>query len=247
MFTVNEHRYAARLHQTMHAHSETTVSMILRGSIRERVGAHVEIGRPFSIVVKPGDTEHADEFGDVATRTIQIAIDAAAASELTANEPSLGVWRWHHGSSSVRAFLELAELRRISTRTSSDVAVANATADALGSLRASRRARGAAPKWLITAREEIDDSALPRVADVATRSSVHPVYFARLFRSYFGYSVTEYLRWRRIQRAATAISTTTRTLSSIAAASGYSDHAHLCREFRRSTGVSPSEFRARTA
>jgi AraC family transcriptional regulator len=247
MFTVNEHRYAAGLHQTMHAHSETTVSMILRGSIRERAGARVEIGRPFSIVVKPGGTEHADEFDDVATTTIQIAIDAAAVSELSATEPSLDAWGWHHGSSAVRAFLELAELHRASTGTFSDVAVANATADALGSLHPIGRARGVAPKWLIAAREEIDDSALPRVADIAARSSVHPVYFARSFRRHFGCSVTEYLRWRRIQRAAVAVSGTTRTISSIAAAAGYSDHAHMCREFRQSTGVSPSEFRARTA
>lgn len=247
MFTVNEHNYAARLHQTMHAHAETTVSMIIRGSIRERAGAHMEIGGPFSIVVKPGGTEHADEFGEVATRMIQIAIDADTASELTANEPSIGVWRWHHGSPVVRAFLDLAEMCRSSTGTYSDVMVVNATVDVLGSLRASRPARGAAPKWLVKARQEIDDSALPRVSEIAARSSVHPVYFARSFRSYFGCSVTEYLRWRRIQRAASAISATTHTLSSIAAEVGYSDHAHMCREFRRSIGVSPSELRARTA
>lgn len=247
MFTINEHNYAAGQRQAMHAHPETTISMVLRGSIRERAGARVEIGRPFSIVVKPGDTEHADEFGDVATRTIQIAIDAAAISTLTANEPSLGVWRWYHGSPAVRAFLDLAEVRRTSAGMHSDVAVANAIVDALGSLRAVGRTRGAAPKWLRAAREEIDDSALPRVADVAARSSVHPVYFARLFRSHFGCSVTEYLRWRRIQRAGSAISLTTRTLSSIAAEAGYSDHAHMCREFKRSIGVSPGEFRARTA
>jgi AraC family transcriptional regulator len=247
MFTVNKHNYAAGLRQTMHAHTKTTISMILRGSIREQTGTRVEIGRPFSIVVKPSGTEHADEFGEVATRTIQIAVDAGTASELTANDPSLGVWRWHHGSPAVRAFLDLAEVCRTSTGTYSDVTVANATADVLGSLCASGRPRGTAPKWLITAREEIDDSVLPRVAEVAAHSSVHPVYFARSFRNYFGCSVTEYLRWRRIQRAAAAISATTRTLSSIAAEAGYSDHAHMCREFRRSIGVSPGEFRARTA
>lgn len=247
MFTVNEHSYTAGLRQRMHAHAETTVSMILRGSILERAGTRIEIGRPFSIVVKPGDTEHADEFDDVATMTIQIAIDAATASELTVDDPSLGVWRWHHGSPAVRAFLDLAGLRRGSINSYSDATVDNATADALGALRAIGRARGAPPKWLTAAREEIDDSTLPRVADIATRNSVHPVYFARSFRSYFGCSVTEYLRWRRIQRAAAAISTTIHTLSSIAAAAGYADHAHMCREFRRSTGMTPGEFRARTA
>ena len=247
MFTVREHSYPAGLRQASHAHSETTVSMILRGSIRERSGAHVEIGRAFSIVVKPGGTEHADDFGDVTTRTIQISIDAGTAAELTANEPSLGVWRWHHGSQAVRAFLDLADLRRNSPGPDSAEAVANATTDVLGALRAGGPSRGATPDWLMAARHEIDDSPLPRVAEVAARHAVHPVYFARAFRSHFGWSVTEYLRWRRIQSAAAAISGTTRTLSSIAAEAGYSDHAHMCREFRRSTGRSPGDLRDRSA
>jgi AraC-like DNA-binding protein len=247
MFTVYEHDYTAGQRQSMHAHPETTIAMILRGSIRERAGSRVETGRPFSIVVKPGDTDHADEFGDVATTTIQIAIDAATASDLAASEPAFGIWRWYHGSPAVRAFLDLTELRRTSTGLHADAAVANAIADALGSLRASAPVRGGAPKWLMAAREEIDDSTLPRVAELAARSSVHPVYFARSFRSHFGCSVTEYLRWRRIQRVAAVISGTRRTLSSIAADAGYSDHAHMCREFRRSTGLSPGEFRTRTA
>jgi AraC family transcriptional regulator len=90
----------------------------------------------------------------------------------------------------------------------------------------------------------IDDThGWPRVADLAATAHVHRVYLARQFRRFYGCSVSDYIRRRRVQSAALRIESTTSTLSETAHACGFHDHAHMCRAFRRESAMSPSEFR----
>jgi AraC-like DNA-binding protein len=62
------------------------------------------------------------------------------------------------------------------------------------------------------------------------------------FRRSVGLTPKEYTRVLRLQRAIRGISEVG-TLADLAAAAGYSDQAHLCREFREFTGVTPGEYR----
>lgn len=53
MLQVFRHKYISSPPQPRHAHAETTITMVLAGTIRERVGNAEEIARPFSYVIKP--------------------------------------------------------------------------------------------------------------------------------------------------------------------------------------------------
>ncbi len=80
---------------------------------------------------------------------------------------------------------------------------------------------------------------------LAHEAGLHPTHFARSFRSLTGYTVGEYIRQRRVARAQQMFVTQSSfTLSRVALESGFFDHAHLTRSFRRLVGVSPSEYRS---
>jgi AraC family transcriptional regulator len=242
MLTVNENHYAAAC-QPRHAHAETTATIVLRGSLRERVGRHDEIASPLSIVLKPRDTEHANEFGD-GVHTLQIVLGEGAAAALEDGQPEYRRWGWQHGGPAVPAFLRLLHVRR-SVPAGESVEVQVAAFDALASLiAASPCAERSAPRWLRMVRDALNDTPRPdSVRTIAVQAGVHPVYLAREFRRYFGMSITEHVARRRVQCAARLIGTTSRSLSHIAQDAGFSDHSHLCRVFARETGVAPSAYR----
>ena len=105
-----------------------------------------------------------------------------------------------------------------------------------------------APKWLLQVKESIDERALHglRVPRLAAEARVHPVYLARLFRRYFGCSVCGYIKQARFRATATLIQRSDTALTEIAFRAGFSDQAHMCREFKTGTGLTPGAFRELT-
>jgi AraC-like DNA-binding protein len=74
-----------------HAHAESTVTMILAGTLRERVGRVEETPGTFSVVVKPRDTEHANEM-KAGVHTLQIRLsELAAAAAIASSSASLSL------------------------------------------------------------------------------------------------------------------------------------------------------------
>lgn len=69
--------------------------------------------------------------------------------------------------------------------------------------------------------------------------------FERRFRHAFGSSPRQYLLRVRIENAARMLVETEQTISQIAHACGFFDHAHFSRSFRRIMNTSPSEHRQR--
>jgi AraC family transcriptional regulator len=92
---------------------------------------------------------------------------------------------------------------------------------------------------------QLDDGWRPglTVRDVAQAARIHPVYLARCLRRWFGVGAAELMRRARLRHAARAIAETQQTVAMIAYSLGFADEAHLCREFSRSTGMTPARFR----
>ena len=88
-------------------------------------------------------------------------------------------------------------------------------------------------------------SSAQRVADVQRASGYSPRHFIALFRSAVGLNPKQYYRIRRFNCAVRLMAAGGgRGLSDIAAAAGYSDQAHLTREFREFAGIAPTQYRA---
>lgn len=239
---VRQVAYEPGLRQPRHAHVETTVTLVVAGSLRETVGHAQEIARALSIVVKPGDTEHADHFGERGARTLQIGLTTGEAEVLREWEPAARQWRWTHAGPAVPAFLRLLAFLRASP--DDDALLERGVIDVLASLRGVvDDTRRDPPGWLSRAREELDDVGCGvRVRDVAARAGVHPVYLARQFRRFFGASVVAHLQRARVTRAADLIASSSMPLSAVAFQAGFADQSHLSRSFRAGTGLTPGAY-----
>lgn len=111
----------------------------------------------------------------------------------------------------------------------------------------SDEARGASdpPGWLRRAVEMIFTSDEPglSVARVAQEVGVHPVHLARVFRQQLGCAPGDYLRGRRLERAAALLGRGLASLAEVAHDSGFVDQAHLSRSFRGYLHSTPGEWR----
>ena len=80
------------------------------------------------------------------------------------------------------------------------------------------------------------------IAALAHYHSLTPAYFSSLFRLSHGVSPQAFLRQARLQRALCLLETG-RSVKQIAAACGFTDSAHFCRQFKAATGRTPTEHR----
>jgi len=86
-----------------------------------------------------------------------------------------------------------------------------------------------------------------RIADLANDCGLSECYLARTFRAATGTTLHAALMERRIARARTLIEAASRRgapacLAKVAAATGFSSHAHMTTAFRRVLGITPSEW-----
>lgn len=241
-FLVRRIDYPPGLRQPRHSHEAASVTVVLSGDIRETARSGEATGSALSVVVKPPGVEHADEVGPQGARTLQVAFAPEVAEE-AADGAGLGRWRWLHVGPASPPLLGLARMIRSGHAAASELE--DRVLDALAALGDDEPADCGAPGWLARIKEALDDEPDSGVGvrELARRVGAHPVSVSRAFRRAYGVTITEYRRRGRVRRAAARISDSAVSFSRIAHGTGHADHPHLCREFRRLTGFTPSEFR----
>ena len=80
------------------------------------------------------------------------------------------------------------------------------------------------------------------IGEIAEQSFISEVYFRKLFKKEYGISPQKYIAKLRIQNAMGLISSGYYSLKEIADLSGYHDYKHFSVAFKKSVGVSPSEY-----
>jgi AraC family transcriptional regulator len=107
-------------------------------------------------------------------------------------------------------------------------------------------ARGGLVAWQVVRVRAYIDSNLHHTIHVGDLSAVarrSPAHFSRKFKLTVGESPHAYVVRKRLERACHLMMTSAEPLSEIALSVGFSDHAHLCRLFRRAFGRSPASWR----
>jgi AraC family transcriptional regulator len=81
------------------------------------------------------------------------------------------------------------------------------------------------------------------VADLCALVQRSAAHFSRSFKRTFGESPHAFVVRRRVEVAAQYMLTTDASLSDIALGCGFTDHAHLCKQFRQAAGQTPAAWR----
>jgi AraC-like DNA-binding protein len=85
-----------------------------------------------------------------------------------------------------------------------------------------------------------------RVAEIQRQTGYSPRHFIALFRAAVGLTPKHYYRVKRFTTALRGLAGgNAKGLADLADSAGYSDQAHLTREFREFSGVTPSQYRPR--
>ena len=244
-FSLGSAAYHAGTRQAAHDHDELQITVVLRGSVEERVGPSVEQGSALSVVVKDPGLTHANHFGQTGAATAQLSIEGVTFADLVEHSSRALDWRWIHVGGAAAPFLRIVarglEGQRQFTRDDDDII------DLVAIISARRIAQQGAgrPAWLEEAVAKVREEWQPElsVRDVARAAGVHPVYFARCVRRWYGTAAADLLRQSRLRHATHRIANGDPTIATVAHATGFADESHLCREFSRAAGLSPARFR----
>ncbi|MEK3882615.1 AraC family transcriptional regulator [Paenibacillus sp. PL2-23] len=101
------------------------------------------------------------------------------------------------------------------------------------------------PDWLLEALRFIDDNLRGSVglSELASLAAVSPPHFSRVFKSWTGMNVTDYVNAKRVIRAKELLLHTDYGIHVIAEECGFDSLPHFHRVFRSLAGVTPGQFR----
>lgn len=226
-----------------HTHERAYFCLTRTGTYAEQYGRRTRVCTPGTVVFHPPGEAHSEMHavtvltlnveigGSWLTNAFEVGCPLDRPVEFRDNGPVARAWDLY------REFT--------GTGTDSDVAIESLVWEILTSSLTVAQRSERAPAWLRDARDLIEARFGHPVSLrlLAEDAGMHPVYFAAAFRKFFGCSVGEYVRRRRLQRAREKLTDSDAPLAQIALEVGFADQSHFVRTFKRFTGLTPGQYR----
>ncbi|MGI9044316.1 MAG: AraC family transcriptional regulator [Gemmatimonadaceae bacterium] len=229
-----------------HQHENAYLSLIRRGSFTETYGRRKRVVIPGMLLVNPPGEWHSEQMDGHPVESLNVELSPVWLRELFELGSPLDRSADMRGGQI--ASLGHRLLREVSRQdVDSAFAIESLTWEILC---AALRRRPLAPNrtkpgWLRDVGDLIDGSLArpPVLGALAREAGVHPVYFAVVFRHFYGCSLGEYSRRRRLDAARKRLADPGASLSGVAFDLGFADQSHFTRTFKRYTGMTPHQYR----
>ena len=85
----------------------------------------------------------------------------------------------------------------------------------------------------------------PTVPEISDEMGYSPSYLAREFKKQTGMTIQQYLRARRIELARLALRSSGDSVQNIGHRLGFGSQSYFTEQFRKSVGMTPTEYRQR--
>lgn len=244
-FKLTETAYDAGLQIPPHSHDFAYFCFVLQGDFNERRERQSRICNSFSLIFHQRQETHSDEFY-AATKCFNLRLSNSFL-ERTAQYFALMETQTDFGEAvSSRIAAKIYKEFRY-TDELSPLIVEGLMSELLGeTVRGSKNIRQAKPPvWLIKTLELLHDRFRENLSlgEIAASVGVHETHLAREFKRFYGATVGEYLRRRRIEFACRALSASNSPLSEIALSSGFADQSHFTKTFGQVMQMSPAAYR----
>jgi AraC family transcriptional regulator len=241
-FSVVEARYAPGLRLERHVHERPFLSFVVAGRYVERYGRGRRTCDAGTALYHPVGEVHEDRFGRCGGWVISIELP----ERLSRAVPNRGTRR--DPARDIALIRRLRELGR-ELHWGRGLALEAILFEIAALLSAVPAPTSPKPAWYYAAVDLLHDSFARSLSftAVAAELGIHPVTLARGFRRYHGSSLGELVRTLRVNFAREELLRSAAPIAEVAQRAGFADQSHLCRLFKRQTGMTPSEFRAACA
>lgn len=244
---VSETTHPPSLRTPAHAHPFLCLHFVLRGLYEECREGHTHRLGPGWFLFKPGGEVHWNDFREAGSVTLRLELDAAANPALTAALPArtTALRAPHLAVLASRAHGELAAADDLSEVIAGSLALELFAGVArLPERRSPEPAPSLARRCAALLEERFQQPY--RLGLAARELGVDRTVLARAFRAEYGCSVGQYVRRRRLQRAADRLRDGSRpALAEVAVEAGFADQSHMTRAFKAEFGVPPGKWRDR--
>lgn len=227
--------YSPGTNQDPHVDALPGVSLVMAGAVQETVGSRVQTRLPGWVSVKPPGIRHSASVSPAGAIVLSVSIADAEQWELIA--PRRG-WEWRRLQANDRRLL-LNSFASTALR----MCRSELTFELLALTSDDTFVRGTPPAWLAQLAEKLTDQPETSIQSLASETGVHPVYFARAFRLWYGVPPSEYRLRARTSRALASALFRRRGAAEAAHTAGFADQSHMCRSIRSSTGMTLSRLR----
>jgi AraC family transcriptional regulator len=246
-FFLNEAVFPPDFKVSKHAHSRAGFCVVIAGGCTEIYARKTRVYEPPTLEYLPAHEEHSLRVHRHGMRSFSVEFTSDWLKNLPESAPILNLSVYFKGGTLstllVRLYKEFKQSDELSPLVIEGLAL-----EILGEssrVLLNREDRNL-PRWLQDAEELVQARFAEHLglSFVANIVGIHPVRLAREFRRRYGMTLGEYLRRLRMEYVTRELVRSELSLAEIANAAGFSDQSHMCRTFKRHTGLSPAKYRA---
>ena len=236
--------YRDPFNHPQHNHERACFIVTDNVQLKEKIGSKTLIHTPKSIVWRPGGFSHADSMAESNGRCFSIWLTKESLETFASYAKVPDEFSEKNTHLTAISLRLMREFRNWSD--SSLLITEGLVLEILG--HATRKAverEKAPPPWLNRVVEKLEDEFTEKHTNVslAAEAGIHPVYLARVFRKFFGCSIGEHLKSKRVYHARQLLVDSKLSLAAIAYTSGFSDQSQFTRAFKEVVGITPGAFR----
>lgn len=241
--------YPSGVFMPPHRHCTANITLLVGGDLDETTEDGLSRAKALSVVFKPSGVDHSTRIGPRGLRSFVLELDCSTERALRRRIGVFDRCRWTDDPALVTSLCSLW------ARVGAPEDVTGAVDRWLREL-SELRCRPDSMCWKSIDADDRPDpvaNALRRLereflrplgpAELAEDLGMHPVSVTRLFRRHLGRGVKACLRSVRVRQAADRLAQTQVPLACVATQTGFSDQAHLCRDFKRTLGLTPGHYR----